>query len=131
MSKEVIFIMFALEQWETKRKQPNSVKGKKKIKLAGEIFHRDMRSNITLHEMAIRVGTNQTYLASYFLSELGCTFTYWKTTQRLVVAKTMIQQTSMSITEIAYNVGYSDPSNFSKAFKKHFGFTPSRFRCGF
>ncbi|WP_161554501.1 hybrid sensor histidine kinase/response regulator transcription factor [Sinomicrobium soli] len=32
-----------------------------------------------------------------------------------------------SISEVAYNVGYSDPNYFSRAFKKEFGQTPSRF----
>ena len=35
---------------------------------------------------------------------------------------------SVSITEIAYRYGYSDSGSYSRAFKKHFGVSPARFR---
>ena len=33
-----------------------------------------------------------------------------------------------SITEIAYRYGYCDASSYNKAFKKHYGCSPSEFR---
>lgn len=44
---------------------------------------------------------------------------------RLNVAKTLIQTTSKSVSEIAYSVGFNDPSWFSRAFKDEFGKSPS------
>jgi len=44
--------------------------------------------------------------------------------QRLEAAHRQIKYSSKSITEISYNLGYSHPSHFNKAFKKYFGFTP-------
>lgn len=44
---------------------------------------------------------------------------------RLNVAKTLIQTTSKSVSEIAYSVGFNDPSWFSRAFKEEFGMSPS------
>jgi AraC-like DNA-binding protein len=35
---------------------------------------------------------------------------------------------SLSLTEIALNYGYNDGSTFSRAFKKHFGSSPSIYR---
>ena len=34
--------------------------------------------------------------------------------------------TTKSISEIAYETGFNDPSWFSKCFKQEFGFTPSK-----
>ncbi|MEH6537128.1 MAG: two-component regulator propeller domain-containing protein [Psychroserpens sp.] len=44
---------------------------------------------------------------------------------RLEKAKDLIQTTDKSISEIAYQVGFNDPSWFSRAFKEEFGHTPS------
>ncbi len=44
---------------------------------------------------------------------------------RLQKAKELIQDTDKTISEIAYEVGFNDPSWFSRAFKEEFGFAPS------
>ncbi len=44
---------------------------------------------------------------------------------RLQHSKELIQTTEKSISEIAYEVGFNDPSYFSRAFKEEFGFAPS------
>jgi len=44
---------------------------------------------------------------------------------RLQKAKEMIQTTDKTISEVAYDVGFNDPSWFSRAFKEEFGYAPS------
>ena len=47
---------------------------------------------------------------------------------KLLEAKAMIENsntTNLTVAEIAYKVGYSDPSSFTKAFRKQFGVNPS------
>ena len=44
---------------------------------------------------------------------------------RLQKGKELIQTTENTISEIAYEVGFNDPSWFSRAFKEEFGFAPS------
>lgn len=44
---------------------------------------------------------------------------------RLQKAKELIQDTDKTISEIAYDVGFNDPSWFSRAFKEEFGYAPS------
>ncbi|MDD4582938.1 MAG: two-component regulator propeller domain-containing protein [Eubacteriales bacterium] len=40
----------------------------------------------------------------------------------------LVKNPELSISEIAYKVGYSSPKYFSKSFKKHFNYTPSDYR---
>ncbi len=42
-----------------------------------------------------------------------------------IKGKELIQTTENTISEIAYEVGFNDPSWFSRAFKEEFGFAPS------
>ena len=44
---------------------------------------------------------------------------------RLEKARQLIQTTSFSLSEIAYDVGFSSPAYFSKCFNDEFGFPPS------
>lgn len=43
---------------------------------------------------------------------------------RLKRAAQLLKESGMTITEIAYSVGFKDPSHFSKLFKKQFGVSP-------
>ena len=44
---------------------------------------------------------------------------------RLQKGKELIQTTNKTISEVAYDVGFNDPSYFSRAFKEEFGYAPS------
>ena len=44
---------------------------------------------------------------------------------RLQKGKELIQTTDKTISEVAYDVGFNDPSYFSRVFKEEFGHAPS------
>lgn len=46
----------------------------------------------------------------------------------LMEAKALLKQTSLSISEISYQVGKNDPSGFTHFFKSRIGFTPTQYR---
>jgi len=47
---------------------------------------------------------------------------------RLQKAKYLLETTEFNISELAYNVGFKDPSYFSKLFSKTYGVPPSKYR---
>lgn len=49
---------------------------------------------------------------------------------RLEMAKTMLLDTELNVSEIAYKTGFSAPSYFSKCFRDQFGMSPNEFRTG-
>ncbi len=52
---------------------------------------------------------------------------------KLKKAQTFLRTSKLSISEIAYSIGYINTSKFSEAFKQVFGLSPSNYRqvCGF
>jgi AraC-like DNA-binding protein len=46
----------------------------------------------------------------------------------LLETKRLLVHTTLSVKEIAYNMGYEEPTNFIKYFKKHTQITPAEFR---
>jgi AraC-like DNA-binding protein len=55
----------------------------------------------------------------------GTTPAKWLIGRRLECAAQMLRTTSMSVTEIAFECGFEEPSHFSRAFKARFGRPPT------
>ncbi len=80
-------------------------------------------------EEALGVGRN--ILNQKLQSIVGQSAWQFIRTYRLNVAHDMIiknrRSRTLNISEIAYEVGFSDPKYFSKSFSKHFGMSPRSF----
>jgi AraC family transcriptional regulator len=48
--------------------------------------------------------------------------------RRIEHAKTLLANPSQSVTEVAFELGFSEMSSFSAAFRKATGTTPSKYR---
>jgi two-component system response regulator YesN len=59
---------------------------------------------------------------------LGVTFRDYLLKVRLERAKVLLAAGHVSITEVAYDVGYGDLARFDKVFKRYTGLTPSAYR---
>src|SRR5690606_32472307 len=46
---------------------------------------------------------------------------------RLKKSRSLLKNTDMNISEIAYSVGYNDPKYFSRVFSKQYGESPSEY----
>ncbi len=62
------------------------------------------------------------------LSQEQQSFLTLLTSVRLVLAKQQLAVSNISITEISYQLAYSSPSTFARAFKKHTQLSPAQYR---
>jgi len=62
------------------------------------------------------------------LSKEGQPYSSLLNTVRLTLAKQHLTMTKMAITEIAYQLGYSSPSTFARAFKNKLDISPAEYR---
>jgi AraC-like DNA-binding protein len=62
------------------------------------------------------------------LADAGLSYADLRNSVRTEIAKAMLGSTSLSIPEIAVNLGFSETSAFSRSFKSFTGATPARFR---
>ena len=86
---------------------------------------------ISLSVLADEFHLNSQYISQLFKNEIGVGFLTYLTNIRIEKAKKLLLSTSLSVTEIAVNTGYSDYRVFTKVFKKTEGITPSQFRREF
>jgi AraC-like DNA-binding protein len=59
-----------------------------------------------------------------FKQHLGETIFNYAQRLKMEQAKKLLETTDISVTEIAFDVGYEYSSNFTTAFRRHFGVTP-------
>ena len=82
----------------------------------------------TLPELAHGCQISLSRLSHLFKDEVGINVKSYRLDCRLQVAAAMLVSTSMPIKEIAYAAGYHHSSSFVRAFKTHFGLSPTSYR---
>ena len=73
------------------------------------------------------VGMNRVSLYHKIKSLTNLSTREFFTVIRLKRAAQLLRESGLSVTEISYQVGFKDPSHFSKLFKKQFGKTPKEY----
>lgn len=79
---------------------------------------------VTLKDIAIHFNYHPNYISSLLRNETGRKFTEILLEKRMERALLLMKNTTLSIEEISAILGYSNHSNFYKAFKKYYGITP-------
>lgn len=104
--------------------------GAASVQATAKIFQyiTEHKANITLSKTAEHFGLSQGYLSRYIKSRTGYTFSALLQKLRLKEAAYLLVNSGLSIEEIVYQVGYTDVSNFYRAFKDTYQMTPGEFR---
>lgn len=85
-------------------------------------------TNLRVSDIADYFGYNEKYLTTYFKKWSKVSIKQFILQTKMEHAKAELSETNHSISQIGYNIGYADPHNFTNAFKKVTGLTPSDFR---
>lgn len=84
--------------------------------------------NLTISHIAKEVYLTTTYVCLIFKQETGMTLNDYLTRVRMETALDMLKDPANKLHDICYAIGYSEPSYFSKMFKKYTGLSPSEYR---
>ncbi|MEM8532594.1 MAG: AraC family transcriptional regulator [Chloroflexota bacterium] len=98
-----------------------------RIYTAKHILTQRMDNPPSLVELARQVGINDYKLKVGFREVFGTTVYKYLHTHRMEQARDLLLKRTHSVLEVAYAVGYANPSQFSAAFKKTYGTTPSSY----
>ena len=83
---------------------------------------------ISEKEVAQLCGMNCTTFSRHFKKEHTTTFRDYLVKFRINKARKLLQNPKASVTDIAYMVGFNDPSYFTRVFKRIVGMSPSQYR---
>lgn len=82
---------------------------------------------VTLKDIAARFSYHPNYISTLLHRELGKSFSEILLSQRMERAVILLKGTDLAINEIALMLGYSNSSNFYKAFREYYGVSPREY----
>jgi predicted TIM-barrel enzyme/AraC-like DNA-binding protein len=85
------------------------------------------QSQISFSRIADELHLSRNYLSALFRKETGTTFQSYLLKYRIGKAKAMIDENTVSVSDVADKSGFNDPAHFSKTFKKVTGMSPTEF----
>lgn len=100
------------------------------LRSAAEILEREYSAPPTIPELARMVGVNEFKLKTGFRELYGHTIYEHVQKQRMAVAKNLLENEDLTITQIAGMVGYINTSHFAEAFRRQNHMNPSDLRNG-
>jgi transcriptional regulator GlxA family with amidase domain len=95
---------------------------------AVEIVEAEYGSDLSLDEIARRVASSRRQLQRAYAEIGGTTFREHLTAVRMQRAAELLTRRGLTVREVAARVGYRQPAQFAKAFRRHHGVAPSGYR---
>jgi len=91
----------------------------------------NINKKITIYDLSIKSRWKQQHFIRVFTNHMGVTPYQYILLKKIEKAKKLISETDINIVDIAFELGFLSYTNFSNAFKKTTGKTPSNYRLNF
>ncbi len=104
-----------------------AIRHEKIVKMAKQYMQKNFSKMISLDDIAEHVGISTYHLSHIFGDQSDFTVYNYLMTLRMKKAKSLLKESNLNVSDVAYAVGYNDPQYFSKVFRKYHGVSPSQF----
>lgn len=101
---------------------------KEKLQQAFDVDKLYLNPRLKLSDIASRVGTNRTYISRFFNKDNGQTFYDYVNSLRVKHAEHLLRTTSLPISTIAEQSGFTSMSTFRRAFADYHDCSPTGYR---
>ena len=127
--KKIILLQFINELWKKGFIVENDTTGRNTVeKEMVSYIQQNYTGKILLREFGEQFHLSEKYISRYFKDHFHITLSQYVTYLRLEHAKQMLQETDISVTEVAMQSGYQNISYFIRSFKKTYGVSPLKYR---
>ena len=91
-------------------------------------FIKEHYKDVTLNDVAEKFHYTPEYTSKFIKENIGKTFTELVNSYRMENAVSLLQNTNLSVGDIASSIGYLNPESFVRTFKKTYHTTPAAYR---
>ena len=102
--------------------------GAKLARAAARMIEDGVASEVDLATVAQRIGVTDRHLRRLFAAEFGVAPVRYAQTHRLLLAKRLLTDTRLPVTEVAFASGFSSVRRMNGLFAERYGFSPTRLR---
>jgi len=110
---------------DTIKKSPNSHRIINKARI---YLEKNYQYQLMVEDVAREMSISTSYFKKIFKRDIGYTFSNYLNIIRIQKAKEILIKSKLSITEIAFDIGYNDSNYFSTVFKNIEGISPREYR---
>jgi AraC family transcriptional regulator of adaptative response / methylphosphotriester-DNA alkyltransferase methyltransferase len=96
---------------------------------AAEVIEREYAHDLSLDDVARRIAASRRQLQRSFAEAGSTTFRAYLQEVRMARAAELLRSGTLPVNRVASAVGYRQPAQFAKAFRRHHGKPPSAFRA--
>jgi AraC-like DNA-binding protein len=131
-SKVIELLVLQLAQFEQSATEELPGKLKKeemdRMNEVREVLISNSNSQLPLRTLAHMVGTNEFNLKKNFKLAFGTTVYGYLSQYKMEEAKKMLVTGDHNVSEVSGKMGYKHATHFTNAFKKHFGYLPTKIK---
>lgn len=102
--------------------------GARRLRLVKALIESRLGERLTVADMANALNLSRFHFVRSFKAETGSTPHQYLLQARLERARDLLLNPELTIAQVGARVGYRRPGDFTKAFTRRFGRTPSAFR---
>ncbi len=129
METKAIFLAFFQRMWESGFMLENDTSGRNTVeKEMVSYIQENYTEEISLKEFGAQFHLSEKYVSRYFKEHFHITLSQYVNHLRLERARQLLQETQLSVTEVALRSGYPNVSYFIRSFKKMYGLSPLKYR---
>jgi len=126
-NKAYEFLTFCYRHFETDHASSDT-KLSQDVASAVNFIKKHYCSAINVLDIAEHVGLSKSYLNKKFKQQMGIPPVNYLNKYRIEEAIYLLQHTMKSVKDVSFELGFSDPNYFCKAFRKATGISPNMFR---
>lgn len=127
---KLLVLIFRLYKQDGSQRQNQAVYKKLVAQEASAYIRSHYDREISCEKLAARAYLSVNYFRRIFKEITGMTMMQMQQNIRMHVACDLLENTALSVNEIAQRVGYGDMKSFYRIFSAHTGRTPGQYRAG-